>query len=317
MFGRLRLSCRACRMGGLMGTGANNTAVVVSPQQTARMQRFQCSDSVDLHCHCLPGLDDGPATMEESLVLCRALVADGITTAIATPHQLGRYDGRNGSAVVREAVASLQACLLNQGIALRILPGGDIRLDERLVRLVEEDLVTTIADMGKCLLVELPHEIYVDPAVLLERLAEAGLIPVITHPERHRYVQQHADVVQGWVEQGAVLQITAGSLVGEFGQGAEKASRYWIAKGWVGVVASDAHGAERPPRMTQAIEALHTEFGLEAARDLCVVNPARLAAGENASPAMMPRIASGSVNACRQFGANGPGLQRKPVLALG
>ena len=300
-----------------MGRAAKNTVVVVAPQQTARMQRFQCSDSVDLHCHCLPGLDDGPETMEESLVLCRALVADGITTAIATPHQLGRYDGRNGSAVVREAVEKLRACLLKQGIALRILPGGDIRLDERLVRLVEEDRVTTIADMGKCLLVELPHEIYVDPAVLLERLAEAGLIAVITHPERHRYVQQHADVVQGWVEQGAVLQITAGSLVGEFGQEALKASRYWIAKGWVGVVASDAHGAERPPLMTQAIEALQTEFGLEAARDLCVVNPARLAAGENASPAMMPRIASASFNACRQVGAQCPGVQRKPALALG
>jgi len=263
-----------------------------SPEQAARFSLLNCSSSVDLHCHCLPGLDDGPATMEESLELCRALVADGITTAIATPHQLGRYDGKNESSVVRAGVMRLQSCLNDQGIPLKLLPGGDARIDERLVRLVEEDRVTTLADGGKCLLVELPHEIYVEPAILLERLAEAEMIAIITHPERHRHLQRHINAVQAWVEQGAVLQITAGSLVGEFGQGAQIASRYWIAKGWVGVVASDAHGAQRPPRMTAAIEALEMEFGLEVARKLCVVNPARLAAGKNVSPAKVPWIAS-------------------------
>jgi protein-tyrosine phosphatase len=297
-----------------MGVVSTDRGILVSPQQAKRMARLRCSSSIDLHCHCLPGLDDGPETMEESLELCQALVADGITTAIATPHQLGRYDGRNGSRAVREGVTRLQACLNDLGIPLQILPGGDIRLDERLVRLVAEDRVTTLADGGKCLLVELPHEIYVDPAVLLERLAEAGLIAVITHPERHQYLQQHADTVQAWVEQGAVLQITAGSLVGEFGQGAQIASRYWIAKGWVGVVASDAHGVEdRRPQMTAAVELITAGFGLEAARALCAVNPALLAAGKSI-PAMGPGNAQG--NEALPAGDN-PDWHRSTAAALG
>ena len=271
---------------------------------------------VDLHCHCLAGLDDGPATMDESLSLCQALVADGVTTVVATPHQLGRYDGQNDSATVRRHVRELQAAINLAGIPLSVLPGGDIRLDERLLRLVEEDRVTTIADNGRALLVELPHEVYLDPARVLEKLCEAGLVPVLTHPERHRYLQRRPDSVAQWVERGAVLQITAGSLAGEFGEAARIASRYWIAKGWVGVVAGDAHSADnRPPRMTIAYEAIATEFGSAVARDLCVVNPARLVAGESVGPAKVP-AQHGEAASVVLARTNGPG-RRSPATALG
>jgi protein-tyrosine phosphatase len=248
------------------------------------------------------------------------LVADGITTVVATPHQLGRYDGQNDGATVRKGVRELQSRLDAEGIALRVLPGGDIRLDERLARLVDEDRVTTIADNRKCLLVELPHEVYLDPARVLQRLCEAGLVPVLTHPERHRYLQQRPDTVADWVEQGAVLQITAGSLTGEFGRGAQTASRYWISKGWVGVVASDAHDAEvRPPRMSAASDAIAMEFGPAMARDLCVVNPARLVAGENVvlnGTAMGLSQSEGQIGML-QGGRESSHLQRSPAAALG
>jgi hypothetical protein len=82
-----------------------------SPEQMRRLDEFNTTRSVDIHCHCLPGLDDGPATMSEALALCEALVADGITTVIATPHQLGRYDRLNSASQVREAVATLCAAI--------------------------------------------------------------------------------------------------------------------------------------------------------------------------------------------------------------
>lgn len=300
-----------------MGRGVCYKEHEASPEQAARMSHLDCSSSIDLHCHCLPGLDDGPATVEDSLALCRALVADGITAVIATPHQLGRYDGQNSSSDVRAAVIDLQDRLNQEGIPLQVLPGGDIRLDERLVRLIDQDVVTTVADKGVFVLVEMPHEIYVDPSLLLNQLVEAGRVPVITHPERHRHLQQHQDIVQGWVEQGAILQITAGSLIGEFGRGAIVASRYWIARGWVGVVASDAHGAKvRPPRMSEAIEALTAEFGLDIARKLCVVNPASLAAGTSVSPAKMPGLAEITTETM-QVVANCHKLQRSAAAVLG
>lgn len=111
---------------------------------------------VDIHCHCLPGLDDGPATMSESLALCRALVDEDTTTVIATPHQLGRFSECNDVAQIKEVVLSVNEELRSNAIALRVVPGADVRVDERICRLLEEDKVLTLADGGKYILLELP-----------------------------------------------------------------------------------------------------------------------------------------------------------------
>src|SRR4051812_19735949 len=103
-----------------------------SPAQQTRLSEWSVSRSVDVHCHILPELDDGPESLEASLDLCRALVADGITTVFATPHQLGRYDGVNTASVIREALAALQAELQTAAIPLELAPGADVRIDERL-----------------------------------------------------------------------------------------------------------------------------------------------------------------------------------------
>jgi len=141
----------------------------------------------DAHCHCLPGLDDGPVDMPEALSLCRALVDDGVTRVVASPHQLGRFDGRCDASVVRQAVAELNRMLREHGIMLTVLPGADIRLDERIPQLLESDKLLTMADSGRYLLLELPHEIFIDPLIVLERLHALGLVAVITHPERHGF----------------------------------------------------------------------------------------------------------------------------------
>ena len=109
--------------------------------QADRLARFAAEESVDVHCHCLPGLDDGPATMADALAVCRALVADGITTVIATPHQLGTYEASNLAPAVRAAVAALSAHLAAEGVPLRVVPGGDVRVDERLMAKAAPDAV--------------------------------------------------------------------------------------------------------------------------------------------------------------------------------
>src|SRR5437762_1428407 len=157
----------------------------LAPAQRSRLERFGVRHSVDIHCHCLPCVDDGAGTMVDALALCRALVQDGITTVIATPHQLGRYHGRNEVTAVREAVAALNRRLMVEGLPLRVLPGADVRLDERICRLLDEDRVLTLGDGGVYLLLELPRETFIDPLPLVRRLLQRGVRPVLTHPERY------------------------------------------------------------------------------------------------------------------------------------
>ncbi len=256
-------------------------SITWSPQQQARLSHWGVPRSVDVHCHCLPGVDDGPATLADSLRLCQALVADGITTVFATPHQLGGYDRVNTAAAIRTAVAELNSQLTAAGIPLEVFPGGDVRVDERLGRLLETDQVLTCADAGKHLLLELPHEVFVDPLPAIETLEARGIQVIMTHPERHRYLANSMDRIASWVEDGAVLQITAGSLLGDFGSSARQEAWRLVNGGLASLVATDSHDAvRRPPRLTAAIETLTDQLGAEPARVLCLDNPLRVFRGE-------------------------------------
>jgi len=234
----------------------------------------------DVHCHCLPSLDDGPANVAESLALCRALVADGIATVVATPHQLGRYDGRYDAEAIRQAVAELNMLLDEANIPLDVLPGADVRIDERIVELLDRDRILTVGDRRRTLLLELPHEVFVDPEPLLAELDRAGWNAVITHPERHGFLAQHPHVVRRWLAVHPCLQLTAGSLLGGFGGDARQAAWAFLAEPLPLLVATDAHDtASRGPCMTAAYHRLAQSAGPAVARILCIENPRRLLDG--------------------------------------
>ena len=240
-----------------------------------------CGDFADIHCHCLPGLDDGPADMTEALALCRALVHDGVKEVVATPHQLGRFDGQCNAQIVRRAVEQLNQTLRENGVNLTVLPGADVRLDERIPQLLQSDHILTIADKGRYLLLELPHEVFIDPHVLLKQLDKAAVTAVITHPERHGYLASHPAYVNRWSEYRACLQITAASLVGGFGQQSQEAAWTFLQEGLPVVVATDAHDVgSRAPCMTAAYGCLSQRLGRSDARTLCVENPRRLLTGQ-------------------------------------
>lgn len=255
-------------------------AAHLAPAQRQRLEKYQINQCVDIHCHCLPCLDDGPETLTAAMELCRALADDGITAVVATPHQLGRYYGKNSPSAVRESVAALNRALLVEGVPLQVFPGADVRIDEGIERLLREDGILTVADRHTYLLLELPHDTYIDPLPLMRRLAAAGITPIVTHPERSTFITGAPSggivLLRKWVESGAVLQVTAGSVVGDFGATPQRAALYWLEAGLVGLVASDAHGAKRPPRMTAAIDALNTRFGVSLTRRVCIDNPARV-----------------------------------------
>jgi len=257
-------------------------------------ESFACSDTfeftgqsgqpcfVDIHCHCLPAVDDGPSTISESLDLCRAMADDGITRVIATPHQLGRFNGFNEAVHIRQAVCQLNKELEIADIALTVIGGADVRVDERIPQLLKSGHILTLADGGKYILLELPHQVFIDIEPLLDELLSMGIQSVISHPERHVVLANQHEVLLKWLEYSAYLQITAASLLGEFGLMAQKAAWHLLSSGYVSLVATDAHHAnERGPRMSAAFERIRVKLGRDVARLVCIENPQKVLNGED------------------------------------
>lgn len=232
----------------------------------------------DLHCHCLPSLDDGPVDTTESLAMCRALVADGITKVIATPHQLGRFDGLYEAGDIRSAVTDFKTQLADAGVPLEVLAGAEIRVDERIISLLEEDRILTLADGGRFLLLELMPDIMIDVSFLIDQLADRGVTTIIAHPERCEYLGRNLQVVSKWLDIGAKLQVTACSLIGQCGTFAKKFGWNLLERNWVSYIATDAHSLEiRRPAMKAAYDAISETFGRQRAEELCVINPDEVA----------------------------------------
>ncbi len=242
---------------------------------------------VDLHCHCLPGLDDGSESLSAAVALCRMMRNDNIACAVATPHQLGRFEGRATASGIRRAVRVLNHQLRNSGIDLRVFPGAEVRVDERIGWLLAEDQILTLGDRKQYLLLELPRDVFIDIEPLLAHLRRSGIEAIIAHPERNAPALRHFRALRQWVEEGASLQITAASLIGWWGSIAQDAAWSLVAAGWAGIIATDAHDEEvNRPCMTQAFHAVAARFGTPLARLLCTVNPSRVLAGEKLIPGL-------------------------------
>ncbi len=262
--------------------------------QYASLRRPGATQFVDIHCHCVPGLDDGPKTLGDAVTLCRALVADGMTSVVATPHQLGRYDGRNEAGEVRQAVSSLNETLRKESVPLTVLPGADVRVDERIPQMLRSDRVLTLADGGRHILLELPHDTFVDLAPLLADLARSSVTAIISHPERNGFIGRHVDAVRPWLAHGACLQVTAASLLGGFGPTAEKMGWEFLASGAPALVATDAHDSTgRPPCMSDAFDLITRRMGRSVAEQACSKNPRRVLNGERIAPVL--NLAQGEV----------------------
>ena len=197
------------------------------------------SNLIDLHCHILPGIDDGSKGLEESLRLAQEAIDDGVRYIVATPHHLDRHY-INHAGDVQEAVDTFQAELDQRGLELTIFAGQEIHLNGNLDEILP-DLLGLDAT-GKYLLVELPHEDVPDYTEnLFFRLKLLGITPVIAHPERNARIQANSELLQGFINNGAMAQVTATSVVGGFGRKVKKFSRELLEAGLVHILASDAH----------------------------------------------------------------------------
>ena len=235
----------------------------------------------DIHCHIVPGIDDGSANLAESLAMARTAAADGTKSLIATPHQLGTNNGLSAEAI-RQGVADLQTALNAEGIAVSVLPGADVRIEPELPKLVKQGKVLTLADRGKHVLLELPHETYFPLEALLAALARQGLVGILSHPERNRGIIKNPDVMWDVVEAGGLLQITSGSLTGAFGRSPQKIAELCVDERLIHFIASDAHDTKkRAFGMREAYDTIIEMADEGLANLVCCENPARVFEGDD------------------------------------
>lgn len=233
---------------------------------------------IDIHSHILPGIDDGAQTLEESIAMLRVAAESGTTDIVATPHANAqfRYDAQRIQQVFSEVCAAADGLL-------RVHLGCDFHISYENVQdaLLHPDRYTI---NNLCyLMVELPELVMPDAArTVMERLRSAGMIPVITHPERNVAVQNRIDVLRQWVKDGCLLQITGQSLLGRFGAEAERSALTLLKEQLVHFVASDAHDCDdRPPRLDEAHRFLTRMYGAGRADLLCRTNPGKVLRGES------------------------------------
>src|SRR5438094_9347327 len=239
-----------------------------------------------LHCHILPGLDDGAATMEESMAMAESAIADGITHVVATPHSNSEY--YFDFARVRRVRDELQAKVRDR---LRIATGCDFHLNPENLAALRKDGRQFCISQGDFLLVEC-NEYSIPPSMdhTLHEIQLAGLQPVITHPERNGILRSRSERLKKWIRQGCFAQVTAGALTGGFGAGSQKDALRWISEGLIHFVDSDAHNTRMRPRLQQtAFEVVADQFGEETAQALFHDNP--LAAFEGRPLPHVPEVA--------------------------
>lgn len=249
---------------------------------------------IDLHIHILPGVDDGPGTLDESIALARSVAADGTRVVAATPHV--RDDYPTEPATMERLVAELRQVLEDRDVDLDVRPGGEIALG-RLQQLGAEGVRRFgLGGSDRYLLVEFPYAGWpLDLGMQVAGLQRSGMTPVLAHPERNGDVQASPERLRPLVEAGARVQITAASVDGRLGPRAKAASFALLELRLAHLLASDAHApSTRASGMSDALIALGDD---EVARRLVRDAPSAVLAGE-----LLP--------------AEGPSLRRRRRFAL-
>lgn len=219
---------------------------------------------IDLHCHILPGVDDGAASLQESLSMAEQAIAQGITHLLCTPHHNnGRYENEKSSVIA--AVHHLQNALDERNLPLTLLEGQEVRVTGELITAIEKDhlLFTDITDTY--LLLEFPtQDVPSFSQSLFFELRTLGKVPVIVHPERNAIFREDPNRLIPFLEMGCLSQLTAPSIVGIFGKQIQKTAHEMVTHNLVQMVASDAHGiSKRRFYLKEAYEIIEQEWGKE------------------------------------------------------
>ncbi|WP_419532995.1 tyrosine-protein phosphatase [Endozoicomonas sp.] len=231
---------------------------------------------IDIHNHIIPGIDDGADSLEQALAMLELAQADGIQKLVCTPHMHpGRFD--NNVKTIRPGFSGLKQKAKETGLSIQLAMAAEVRFSDEMMFQLRRDEIPMIGQWEgfQCLLLEMPHQrIPVGMEPMLDWLYKREIRVVIAHPERNKELMSYPERVLPFVERGALLQLTAGSVAGLFGERAETTARWFVDRELVHFVASDAHHpVRRPPAMAQAAETLNQWVGSDQCSMLTTGNP--------------------------------------------
>ena len=234
---------------------------------------------VDIHCHILPGVDDGADSLDSAVDMARMAVESGVDTIIATPHCNLPYDGDKNyiSDSLRRQFLQLRQAIRDAGLPLNIYAGCEVLCTPEVPALLADGKLLSLAG-SRYLLLEFFFDEdldYMDE--LLRSIAGLDYIPVIAHPERYEAVQRLPQVVERWFRAGYIIQLNKGSILGRLGRRAQRTAHWILSRGRAHVIASDAHSPEvRTPRMTELVELLGELCSEDYMQVLLEHNPRRV-----------------------------------------
>lgn len=232
---------------------------------------------IDVHCHILPGLDDGPETLQAAVAMIELAHAAGTTEIVATPHANHRYLFSPEQVTTR--ISELERAT---GNVLKIHRGCDFHLSAANIQDALCNPLKYTINHRSYLLVEF-SDIVIPPTIegIFEEMVARGIIPVITHPERNRLLCDQARRISTWIDHNCRVQITAQSLLGQFGRAAKAFATKLLKHDMVHFVASDGHDLRsRPPVLAEAFRYVGKTFGAARAEALFIANPKAAIAGE-------------------------------------
>lgn len=216
---------------------------------------------IDLHTHILPSLCDGSQSLETSLEMARIAVGDGITHLACTPHIYPPLYN-NSEEIIAPAMTALQLELNAHNIPLELVIGADVHMLPEVMSGLKRGTIPTL-NYSRYFLLEPSHHVPV--LGFLDQIGNylnVGYIPVITHPERLRWIDEHYEAFVEAAKLGAWIQLTAGAICGDFGKPAQRCAERFLADGYVHIIASDAHGTtRRPPILSRGINKAEVILG--------------------------------------------------------
>ncbi|HHY98669.1 MAG TPA: hypothetical protein GX509_08025 [Firmicutes bacterium] len=224
---------------------------------------------IDIHTHILPGIDDGADSIETSTLMAHDAVSGGTEVVVATPHILpgGALIGPD---MIQSHVRDLGREISRKGIHLKLLPGAEIAIDIDLLSRLKSGEYCTIGGASRYVLIELPfQDIPIYSQHVIFSLASSGYVPIIAHPERNARIMSDPGSFYEFFQSGALGQVSAGSITGEFGPHARRAAEFLIESRLVQIIASDGHNARtRRCRLDRAWAVAARLVGRELAREM-------------------------------------------------
>jgi protein-tyrosine phosphatase len=227
---------------------------------------------VDIHVHLLAGLDDGPRTADDALAMCRRMYGEGVRLAAATAHQNERWSAVT-PARIREATAGLAEALRQAGIGLTVVPCAEVTAHPETGAAWRDGRLLSVGDRAEYLLLEMPHGLFVDLLPTVRGLRQAGLRPILAHPERQPEWLHEPGSIEGLIRAGCLVQVSSGSVTDPRGREDARALKDWFRRGVVHLLGSDGHSPNRrPPLLAGAYRQIACWVGSAAADRVCSTN---------------------------------------------